>query len=56
MWTEWHTGAVWSGSTLFVQACLSENLDTLDDRNTKVQTIEPPHDKTKEMDVRPAKT
>ena len=44
-------GAVWSGSALFAQAYLSENLGSLPSG-----TCEPRHDKTNKVIVSPAKT
>ena len=46
-------GAVWSGSALFAQAYLSENLGTL---RYFLSLFEPRHDKTNKMTVRPVKT
>ena len=62
-------GAVWSGSALFAQTCLSENLGKLLITATfwlpeffQIFTVyfpgifEPRHDKTNKMSVHPAKT
>ena len=45
------SGVIWSGSTLFAQTCLSENLGLF-----RYLTLEPPHDKTNKVAVCPAKT